>query len=55
MGIPAGLIAHNAAVGACEKAGQWEASLSVMKQLRDEGIHPDFITYAAAMRYARTF
>lgn len=49
-GIPAELIAHNAALGACDKAGEWKSAMAVMREMRDEGIKPDAISYAAAIR-----
>lgn len=50
-GIPAGLIAHNAVMVACDRGGVWEDAMTVMREMRNEGITPDVIGYAAAIRY----
>lgn len=49
-GVPAGLIAHNAAIGACDKGGEWSLAMSVLKDMREAGIRPDAISYAGALR-----
>ena len=49
-GIPAGLIAHNAAIGACDKGGEWAWTLQVLAEMRAAGIRPDVISYAGAIR-----
>ena len=49
-GVPAGLIAHNAAIGACDKGGEWSLAVSVLKDMREAGIRPDAISYAGALR-----
>lgn len=51
-GVPAGLVAHNAAIGACDKAGECSLVLSVLKDMRSAGIRPDAISYAGAIRCA---
>lgn len=49
-GVKAGLIAHNAAIGACDKGGEWSLALSVLKEMRAAEIRPDAISYAGAIR-----
>lgn len=49
-GVPAGLFAHNAAIGACDKGGEWSLALSVLKEMRAAGVRPDAISYAGAIR-----
>lgn len=49
-GVPAGLIAHNAAIGACDKGGEWSSTLWVLGEMRAAGIRPDVISYAGAIR-----
>lgn len=49
-GIPAGLIAHNAAIGACDKGAEWSSTLWVLGEMRAAGIRPDGISYAGAIR-----
>lgn len=49
-GVPAGLIAHNAAIGACDKGGEWSLALSVLKEMSEAGIRPDAISYAGVIR-----
>lgn len=51
LGIPAGLITHNAVMAACDRGGVWEDAMAVMREMRDEGITPDVIGYASAIRY----
>lgn len=54
-GVPAGLIAHNAAIGACDKGGEWSSTLRVLGEMRAAGIRPDVISYAGAIRYDHSF
>lgn len=49
-GVTAGLIAHNAAIGACDKGGEWSLALSVLKDMRTAEVRPDAISYAGAIR-----
>jgi pentatricopeptide repeat protein len=45
------LISFNAAISACEKGGQWEKSLELLKHMKSpaSGITPDVITYNATI------
>lgn len=49
-GVPAGLIAHNAAIGACDKGGEWSSTLRVLGEMHAAGIRPDVISYTGAIR-----
>ena len=49
-GVPAELITYNAALGACDKGGEWGATVSVLNDMKAADIQPDVISYSAAMR-----
>ena len=39
----------SAAFSACEKGGQWEQALSLLKEMQDAGVTPDVISPSAAI------
>eukprot|EP00438_Fugacium_kawagutii_P000811 Skav235096 [mRNA] locus=scaffold711:93979:101486:- [translate_table: standard] len=43
------LVTYGATISACEKAGQWEAALSVLRSLKERRLSADVIAFNAAM------
>ena len=48
-GVKPGAISYNAAMSVCEKGGQWEKPLELLKSMEVRGVEPDVISYNAAM------
>jgi pentatricopeptide repeat protein len=43
------VITFSAAISACEKGGQWKRALSLLDEMRDNGVAPDVIIFNAAI------
>ena len=48
-GVIQNIISYSAAISACEKGGQWEKPLELLKSMEVRGVEPDAISYNAAM------
>ena len=40
-------ISYNAAVSACQKGEQWQRGLSLLREIRDMNMYPDFFVYGS--------
>ena len=49
LGLEADVVSYNAAISACTKGRQWASALSLLAQMRSEGIAPNVITFNAAI------
>ena len=49
MWVAADTISYNAAISACEKGGQWEHALDLLRAMCEERVWPDTTSYNAAM------
>ena len=48
-GCRPGLGAHNAALTACAKVGEWEKALSLLDVMETRGVDPDVCSYTSAI------
>ena len=46
----ADIIHYNAAIGACDKAGDWQSALRYLKEAKVNGLQPDIIAYFTTLR-----
>ncbi|CAE8583203.1 unnamed protein product, partial [Polarella glacialis] len=49
LGATADVISYNAAISACEKAGQWQMAVALLARMPKVGLNPNVISYNAAI------
>ena len=49
LGVTANVIGFNLAISACEKGGQWEQALTVLRKMRETGMTLVVISFGATI------
>ena len=47
---PPNVVCYTAALGACERAGQWQSVLDLLDEMRSAGVPPNVVTWSLAIR-----